>query len=131
MDSESYFSQSKLLWTPRNPGFTSTDLFRRFINRKHGLSLREYFNLLTCDASVIEGLETQRTFMTYTSTLSSMTNFGWTFGNILASSALSLPTRYGSRMGTAQILRFKHFRRTVSLSLEGFQRYLFGSRMPG
>ncbi|KAF9452755.1 acetoacetyl-CoA synthetase [Macrolepiota fuliginosa MF-IS2] len=40
-----YFSQSKLLWTPRNPEFTNTDLLRRLINRKHGLSLQNYHEL--------------------------------------------------------------------------------------
>jgi hypothetical protein len=76
MDAESYFSQSKLLWTPRKPGFTSTDLFRRYINTKHGLSLREYFILLTCHASVIEGLKTQRIFTSCTSILLSMIDSG-------------------------------------------------------
>ncbi|EKM80626.1 hypothetical protein AGABI1DRAFT_55606 [Agaricus bisporus var. burnettii JB137-S8] len=42
---DSYFSQSKLLWTPRNPEFTSTDLFRRLINRKHGLNLQDFHEL--------------------------------------------------------------------------------------
>ncbi|KXN90980.1 Acetoacetyl-CoA synthetase [Leucoagaricus sp. SymC.cos] len=42
---DSYFSQSKLLWTPSQPGFTNTDLLRRLINRKHNLNLRNYHEL--------------------------------------------------------------------------------------
>ncbi|KAF5351992.1 hypothetical protein D9756_007624 [Leucocoprinus leucothites] len=41
----SYFSQSKVLWTPRTPGFTNADLLRRLVNRKYGLDLQDYHAL--------------------------------------------------------------------------------------
>jgi len=34
-----YFSQSKLLWTPAQPATSAAEALRREINRKHGLNL--------------------------------------------------------------------------------------------
>ncbi|KZT10799.1 acetoacetate-CoA ligase [Laetiporus sulphureus 93-53] len=42
---ESHFAQSKLIWRPAHPSRTSLDVFRRVINRKHGLNLRNYHEL--------------------------------------------------------------------------------------
>ncbi|TFY75053.1 hypothetical protein EWM64_g8960 [Hericium alpestre] len=39
------FSQSKLLWNPPAPNLSRVEALRRFINRKHGLSLRNYHDL--------------------------------------------------------------------------------------
>ncbi|KAK7055263.1 AMP-binding domain-containing protein [Favolaschia claudopus] len=41
----SYFENSKLLWKPQQPFQTSIARLRRFINRKHGLSLENYDQL--------------------------------------------------------------------------------------
>ncbi|KAJ3509790.1 hypothetical protein NLJ89_g5033 [Agrocybe chaxingu] len=40
-----YFTQSKLLWTPKEPRNTAVDIFRRSINRKHNLNLKDYHDL--------------------------------------------------------------------------------------
>ena len=35
-----HFAQSKLIWSPSRPSYTPLEVFRRTVNRKHGLSLR-------------------------------------------------------------------------------------------
>ncbi|KAF6761242.1 acetoacetyl-CoA synthetase [Ephemerocybe angulata] len=40
-----YSSQSRLLWTPPQADHTSLEVFRRDINRKHGLNLANYHDL--------------------------------------------------------------------------------------
>ncbi|KAH9948960.1 hypothetical protein B0H21DRAFT_196575 [Amylocystis lapponica] len=42
---DSYFAQSRLLWQPANPSRTALDAFRRELNRKHGLQLRDFYDL--------------------------------------------------------------------------------------
>ncbi|KAJ3486434.1 hypothetical protein NLI96_g4244 [Meripilus lineatus] len=42
---ESYFSQSRLIWEPKQPRHTSVDTFRRTINLKHGLNLKDVHEL--------------------------------------------------------------------------------------
>ncbi|KAF8070101.1 acetoacetyl-CoA synthetase [Lyophyllum atratum] len=42
---DAYFSQSRLLWKPAQPGVTPVEVFRRMINRKHGLNLANYHDL--------------------------------------------------------------------------------------
>ncbi|PFH53749.1 hypothetical protein AMATHDRAFT_73172 [Amanita thiersii Skay4041] len=41
----SHFVHSKLLWTPTRLGHTNIDHLRRFINRKHGFNLTDYYQL--------------------------------------------------------------------------------------
>ncbi|KII92555.1 hypothetical protein PLICRDRAFT_37325 [Plicaturopsis crispa FD-325 SS-3] len=41
----SLFSQSRLLWKPTNPEHTRVEVFRRRINHKHGLDLKNYHDL--------------------------------------------------------------------------------------
>ncbi|KAG6830065.1 hypothetical protein H0H92_002355 [Tricholoma furcatifolium] len=40
-----YFSHSQLLWKHAQPGITPIEVFRRMINRKHGLKLANYHDL--------------------------------------------------------------------------------------
>ncbi|KAF9042189.1 acetoacetyl-CoA synthetase [Panaeolus papilionaceus] len=40
-----YFAQSRLMWKPAQPEATAVEAFRRQINRKHGLNLRDYHDL--------------------------------------------------------------------------------------
>ncbi|EED79249.1 predicted protein [Postia placenta Mad-698-R] len=42
---DTHFAHSRLLWRPANPARTSLDAFRRMVNRKHGLNLRDYHDL--------------------------------------------------------------------------------------
>ncbi|KJA27864.1 hypothetical protein HYPSUDRAFT_35033 [Hypholoma sublateritium FD-334 SS-4] len=42
---DTYFSQSKLLWTPIQPQTAAVEILRRQINRKHGLNLKDYHDL--------------------------------------------------------------------------------------
>ncbi|KAJ3555249.1 hypothetical protein NM688_g2685 [Phlebia brevispora] len=42
---QSQFSQSKLIWQPKDPSRCRVEAFRRFVNRKHGLKLRDYHDL--------------------------------------------------------------------------------------
>ncbi|KAH9485547.1 Acetoacetyl-CoA synthetase [Psilocybe cubensis] len=42
---ESYFAQSKLLWSPIQPRTAFVEVLRREINRKHGLNLKTYHDL--------------------------------------------------------------------------------------
>ncbi|KAF7793992.1 hypothetical protein EIP86_005118 [Pleurotus ostreatoroseus] len=42
---QSQFSQSKLVWKAKDPARCRVEAFRRFVNRKHGLSLRDYHDL--------------------------------------------------------------------------------------
>ncbi|KAL0956816.1 hypothetical protein HGRIS_002928 [Hohenbuehelia grisea] len=41
----SYPTNPSLLWKPRNAGFDNVDIFRREINRRHGLDLQSYHDL--------------------------------------------------------------------------------------
>ncbi|KAJ7594475.1 acetoacetyl-CoA synthetase [Mycena floridula] len=43
--SDSYFAQSRLLWKPDHPEWTSIEILKRAINRKHGLNLEDYHEL--------------------------------------------------------------------------------------
>ncbi|KIK67456.1 hypothetical protein GYMLUDRAFT_238739 [Collybiopsis luxurians FD-317 M1] len=38
-------TQSQLIWRPHDAAFTSVEIFRREINRRHNLSLNDYFDL--------------------------------------------------------------------------------------
>ncbi|PPQ70292.1 hypothetical protein CVT25_014614 [Psilocybe cyanescens] len=42
---DSYFAQSKLLWSPIQPRTTFAEVLRREINRKRGLNLKSYYDL--------------------------------------------------------------------------------------
>ncbi|KAH9935798.1 uncharacterized protein B0H18DRAFT_1207327 [Fomitopsis serialis] len=42
---DGHFSQSKLIWSPSRPSYTSLEVFRRMANRKHGLALKDYHDL--------------------------------------------------------------------------------------
>ncbi|EJD05262.1 acetoacetyl-CoA synthetase [Fomitiporia mediterranea MF3/22] len=42
MDNLKLFEQSRLLWRPPNPSRTRVEAFRRFVNHKHGLRLKDY-----------------------------------------------------------------------------------------
>ncbi|KAH9910460.1 uncharacterized protein B0H18DRAFT_895537 [Fomitopsis serialis] len=42
---DGHFSQSKLIWSPSRPSYTSLEVFRRMVNRKHGLALKDYHDL--------------------------------------------------------------------------------------
>ncbi|KAF4620739.1 hypothetical protein D9613_000498 [Agrocybe pediades] len=42
---DTYFAQSKLLWTPIQPATSAAEVLRREINRKHGLNLKNYHDL--------------------------------------------------------------------------------------
>ncbi|KAF5386148.1 hypothetical protein D9615_002594 [Tricholomella constricta] len=42
---DSYFAQSRLLWKHAHPEVTPVEIFRRMINRKHGLNLANYHDL--------------------------------------------------------------------------------------
>ncbi|KAG2015435.1 acetoacetyl-CoA synthetase [Coprinopsis cinerea AmutBmut pab1-1] len=44
-DANSYFAQSRLIWSPQRPALTSVEAFRRYVNRKHGLKLENYHDL--------------------------------------------------------------------------------------
>ncbi|KAJ7121278.1 acetoacetate-CoA ligase [Mycena crocata] len=40
-----YFQNSEPLWTPTNPAFTAAERLRQLINRRHGLHLKDYYDL--------------------------------------------------------------------------------------
>ncbi|KAI0730268.1 hypothetical protein C8Q72DRAFT_793910 [Fomitopsis betulina] len=40
-----HFAQSKRIWSPSAPAYTPLEVFRRMVNRKHGLSLQDYQEL--------------------------------------------------------------------------------------
>ncbi|KAI0935188.1 hypothetical protein AcW1_008828 [Taiwanofungus camphoratus] len=42
---ESHFALSRLIWRPTHPSRTALDAFRRTINRKHSLDLKDYHDL--------------------------------------------------------------------------------------
>ncbi|KAH6913876.1 acetoacetyl-CoA synthetase [Coprinopsis sp. MPI-PUGE-AT-0042] len=42
---QGYFVHSRQIWKPKQPQLTSVEVFRRNINRKHGLKLASYFDL--------------------------------------------------------------------------------------
>ncbi|KAF8973045.1 acetoacetyl-CoA synthetase [Flammula alnicola] len=42
---DTYFAQSKLLWTPIQTQTAASEVLRRLINRKHGLQLKNYHDL--------------------------------------------------------------------------------------
>ncbi|KAF9478796.1 acetoacetyl-CoA synthetase [Pholiota conissans] len=42
---DTYFAQSKLLWTPIQPQAAASEALRLYINRKHGLKLNNYYDL--------------------------------------------------------------------------------------
>ncbi|KZT71816.1 acetoacetate-CoA ligase [Daedalea quercina L-15889] len=42
---EGHFAHSKLIWSPSRPSYSSLDVFRRIVNRKHGLNLEDYHEL--------------------------------------------------------------------------------------
>ncbi|KAF8197872.1 acetoacetyl-CoA synthetase [Pholiota molesta] len=42
---DTYFAHSKLLWTPIQPQTAAAEVLRLFINRKHGLKLKDYYDL--------------------------------------------------------------------------------------
>ncbi|KAI0071928.1 acetoacetate-CoA ligase [Panus rudis PR-1116 ss-1] len=42
---EAQFSQSRLIWKPKDPARTCIDAFRRQVNRTRGLHLRDFFDL--------------------------------------------------------------------------------------
>ncbi|GBE80624.1 Malonamoyl-CoA synthetase vrtB [Sparassis crispa] len=39
------FAQSRIIWRPANPARTTVEAFRRAINLKHGLNLRDFYDL--------------------------------------------------------------------------------------
>ncbi|KAI0339857.1 acetoacetate-CoA ligase [Trametopsis cervina] len=42
---DAQFSQSRLIWTPKDPARSRVEGLRRLINRKHGLNLKDYHDL--------------------------------------------------------------------------------------
>ncbi|KAI0755922.1 hypothetical protein BC629DRAFT_1584604 [Irpex lacteus] len=42
---EAQFAQSRLIWAPKDPARTRVEGFRKIINRKHGLNLKDYHDL--------------------------------------------------------------------------------------
>ncbi|KAH9839228.1 uncharacterized protein C8Q71DRAFT_503581 [Rhodofomes roseus] len=42
---DGHFAQSKLIWSPPRPSYTSLEVFRREVNRKHGLNLKDFHEL--------------------------------------------------------------------------------------